>query len=352
MFKAMSRKDYHEIIERDSFFYSGGFKNQARAIPCMTTNYYVLVWEVLSRSKAIEVMRKTFMRSMNGVVTVFHGTTETFEYISKTLSGKTERQRPTPIVLWEDHDFDSRAIQLLMDKYGDQYGEMPTWVKYPHLSDSVFETVVNRLESFVWNPLSNIRMSMIPRLSMRDMYRAAGYDCAWLDRFGNNNASGKVMDLNPWQVSPGQHGAMHALAARSMKIQNHSAFGSHYSMGKEQTSRAMREYWKSPFSQFDQLLKVIGSISQPTRRAMDWPAAHFDIEADMLGVIGESAILPTGFGHLNSMLEGGFKRGEMVMVAGRGPDPELTRLISEERLRVATAFVAHDSLQRNKEKKK
>jgi hypothetical protein len=294
-----------------------------------------------------------FNGAARGTVTVFHGTTELFEYVSKTLSGQTHRERPTPIMLWENHDYDSHVMQCLLNRLEDPYTDIPTWVKYPHLSSSVYDTVINRLDLFVWNPLSKVRMGMIPRRSVRDMYRSAGYDGAWLNRFGNIDAE-NITRINPWASRTHQHQAIHAQAAQSRKIQNHSAFGAHYSRGKEETGRALREYWQSPQSQFDSLLKILDSTSQFTGRAPILPPIAFDIEADMAMMLnGQPDILPTGFGHLSNMLDGGFKRGEMgVMVAGCGPDPELMRLITEERVRCATAFACHDAVQRNKDKKK
>jgi hypothetical protein len=168
-------------------------------------------------------------------------------------------------------------------------------------------------------------------------------DHAWLKKF--DHRSPRVSDLNPWQKHVYQ--TKNAFPMRA-KINNHSAFGKH------QTHQALHRYYSSPEFAFRTVLDALGPISQFTGRAPMSPP--FMIEDPGMASVFNSLsddILPTGFGHLNDKLEGGFRRGEMTMVVGRGPDPELMRLLEhQERMRLLPAFAFHHHLQRNKDQKK
>jgi hypothetical protein len=151
MFKLITREDWEWETNRDSFFYSGGYKRYARPLTCMTGKKYLLQWEQLSRNKALENMRK-----YREAITLW----------APILTKQEEH-------MWE----------ALINRVGEFYRpDRAVWEKYPHIVKNVYEVVANYLTRLVWKPYK-FDYLLSGSSSRRNYYIEAGIDAPWVSQY-------------------------------------------------------------------------------------------------------------------------------------------------------------------------
>lgn len=297
MFKAMTKKDYRSMINRDSFFYGDLRKKYSCARECMVAPYYMLVWEVLSREVALTKSREHFpwVLAQDDTRTVYG-----YQVGKSAFVNLSEKREPvTPIHLWIDRMLDSPSIQHIVDRYSDDNSDLPVWVKYPRFAKSVYEVVSNRLQTFVWDEIitPNRRM-LIGNKGIRELHLSAGNDSPYFNQFYQAPQESKL------PLYGHQQKFLDSLCSKSRKIQQSGTFGR-----IEHRDVPLHEYYKSPGMLFETMMGAISAVGSAFPTHLPWDPKEFD------NLIPD--VIPTNLPSFAGM-EGGFKRGEIIAFSAGG----------------------------------
>lgn len=215
MFKLITREDWEWETNRDSFFYSGGYKHYPRPMACMTGKKYMLQWQVLGRTEAIKKMR-------NHIPSI-HSFTEGVSRIAyvnkdgvfKTINNVSNKVIPTPIKLWVPKDGQPEmAIQKMVERH---FGDYDNWVSR---FTPAKKQIVKHLE---WETFTAVPFYDVP-FDIEDF--SHNFSMGRTPFTAGAAAMGKTeaaFVLHDHQKALIAH--MSILSSRNRKINNHSAFG-------------------------------------------------------------------------------------------------------------------------------
>lgn len=206
MFKLIKRGEDDWLWERDSFLYSGEFKQYCRPMDSMIGKKYQLKWEVLGRDEALEKMREYFrplvVAETEGISHIF------YQARSDLLFTRNGNVIPQPIKLWAYPNED--VVQKMVERH---FGDYDDWTS----------RFAPSRKHFSWDDLAYPTPSYIA-YGTGDYPATASYGrtpfMTGAAAMGKTEAAWVLHDHQKALIAH-----MGIMASQSRKINNHSAFG-------------------------------------------------------------------------------------------------------------------------------
>lgn len=190
MFTPIKADEYWGVNASDSWFYTRASNPPLKPYYCTTSRKWVIVWNIIPFDIALQVSRD-YKRKQELLLKAHTAVAMHIE--NKRAWALAKRM---PVLIWEQEVITPEVLEAMVERTDPYHpSAFPVWEKYPHLTNSVYQTVIHWLMTYKWNPklLDYVLCYPIPFTLREKMLRAGIELPALLDEYSENKAKSKLL---------------------------------------------------------------------------------------------------------------------------------------------------------------